>query len=505
MVQGTASHVGKSLLVAGLCRLFRDGGWRVAPFKAQNMALNAYVTRDGREIGWAQAVQAEAAGLPPSVEMNPILLKPHADAGSQVIIHGNVWGNLTAREYYAQRPVLWEAIRTSYDGLAREYDLILIEGAGSPAEPNLMAHDITNMAVARLARAPVLLVGDIDRGGVFAALLGTLTLLPPKDRRRIRALIINKFRGDRSLLSPGIEFLERKARRPVLGIVPHLHGLAIPEEDSVSIEEIENVNTYAIPLESRHEPRPFRVVVVRLPHIANFADFSPLEQEPGISLGYTANPDGLGQADLLILPGSKNTIGDLRFLKESGWAKRILSYHRDGGLVGGICGGLQMLGLRVEDPEGLETGGEEDGLALLPLVTRLEAPKVTRQVRATLLLGPWGAAQEFEAYEIHMGRSWPIGECSPLFEILAPESSEPVGYCSSDGRAWGSYLHGLFDSPGLRRALFSWLGANRPVGHEPLPPSLDYRALREASYNRLAETLRAHLSLDLLWNIVGER
>lgn len=503
MIQGTASHVGKSLLVAGLCRLFHDEGWRVAPFKAQNMALNAYITRDGGEIGWAQAVQAEAARVEPTVEMNPILLKPYADSGSQVILRGKVWGNCTAHEYYGHRALLWEAVRTSYHRLAREYDLILIEGAGSPAEPNLMAHDLANMAVARLTRAPVLLVGDIDRGGVFAALLGTLALLPPRDRRRVRALIVNKFRGDSSLLAPGIEFLERKARRPVLGILPYLHGLAIPEEDSVALEATDHSNTWTRPSESQPEGRfrSLRMAVVRLPHIANFTDFSPLEREPGVQLYYLEQPAGLGQADLLLLPGSKNTIEDLRFLKRSGWAEKILSYHRQGGLVGGICGGLQMLGLRIEDPEGLETGGEEAGLGLLPLLTRLEAPKVTRRVRAALLPGFWGAGQQFEAYEIHSGRSWPTGECSPLFELVGQETL--VGYRSPDGRAWGCYLHGLFDSPGLRQALFGWVAASRPSASLLPASSLDYRALREASYDRLAETLRAHLSLERLWELVA--
>ena len=481
MLQGTGSHVGKSLLVAGLCRLFRQVGVRVAPFKAQNMALNAYVTRDGGEIGWAQAVQAEAAGIEPTVEMNPILLKPET-RGSQVIVHGKVWATLAPAEYYRRRDELWGAVEASYRRLAAAHELVIIEGAGSPAEPNLMAHDLANMAVARLARAPVLLVGEIDRGGVFAALLGTLTILPPADRRRVKGFVINKFRGDPGLLAPAIRFLQTRSRRPVLGVVPYLQDLRLPEEDSVALEG-------PSPREGRS------VAVVRLPYIANFTDFDPLALEPGATVRYIHRPDELAGAGLVLLPGSKDTLADIRWLKASGFAEALGRHVEAGGALGGICGGYQMLGLRVEDPEGFEGGGSEDGLGLLPLITTLAREKITRRVRARLA----AAGPAFEAYEIHLGRTEATEPLPPFAVIEEGGRPRPDGGVRPDGRVWGTYLHGLFDAGSVRRGILA-RHAGRAV---PATPAPDYRELREQEYDRLTEALRSALDLPALFALAG--
>ena len=496
MIQGTASHVGKSLIVAGLCRLFRQEGLRVVPFKSQNMALNAYVTRDGGEMGWAQAMQAEAAGVEPGVEMNPILLKPQSDQGSQVILLGKVLGTTSAQDYYQMTARLWAAVVESYRRLAAEADLVLIEGAGNPAEPNLMEREIANMAVASLARAPVLLVGDIDRGGVFGALLGTMAILKPSDRRRIKGFIINKFRGDPSLLTSAIEFLELKTRRPVLGIVPVLPRLHLPEEDSVSLEEIP----------PREDPvGKIKIAVVRLPHIANFTDFAPLELEPGVEVVYARRPAELAAAHLAILPGSKDTIADLRFLKAEGFDRALFLHLAQGGAVAGICGGYQMLGRSVADPLGVESGGEEPGLGLLPVSTVLEPDKITRRVSACLLPGPWGEGSgEWEAYEIHMGRTASEGELAPLFSVCH-RGSQPAksadGLITPDGRVWGTYLHGCLDAPTVRSRLLAWL--RKRALTPPVAPSADYRTLREAAYDALAEALRRSLNLPAIRALIG--
>lgn len=501
MIQGTASHAGKSLIVAGLCRVFHQEGLRVVPFKSQNMALNAYVTRDGGEMGWAQAMQAEAAGLEPRVEMNPILLKPQSDQGSQVIVLGKVLRTASARDYYAMTESLWTAVVESYRRLAAEADLVLIEGAGNPAEPNLMEVEIANMAVARLARAPVLLVGDIERGGVFASLLGTVRILKRLDRRRIKGFIINKFRGDASLLTSGVEFLEKKTRRPVLGILAVLPRLYLPEEDSVALEE--NARTGAGTTPSGRGR--VKIAVVRLPYIANFTDFTPLELEPAAEVHYARDPADLAAAHLVILPGSKDTIADLRFLKARGFDRALSRHLERGGAVGGICGGYQMLGRTVSDPYGVESGGEEPGLGLLPVTTILEPEKVTRRVTARLLPGPWGdGSGEWEAYEIHTGRTVSEGNSAPLFSICR-RGSEPAedtdGVITPDGRVWGTYLHGSLDAPAVRQRLLTWLGglALPPVAS----PSADYRSFREAAYNSLADTLRHSLNLPAIRSLIG--
>jgi len=482
MLQGTASHVGKTVLTAGLCRAFREAGLDVAPFKAQNMALNAYVTGDGGEIGWAQAMQAEAAGLEPSVDMNPILLKPQT-GGGQVIVHGKVWATLSAADYYRRRAELAEAVRTAYARLAGAHELIVIEGAGSPAEPNLQAVDLVNMAMARLAGAPVVLVGDIDRGGVFASFVGTLALLSRADRRRVRGFVLNRFRGDRALLAPALTFLARRTRRPVFGVVPYLADLHLPEEDSVALDE-----------PSPTGGRPV-VAVVRLPHIANFTDFEPLAADPAVELRYARRPEDLAGAALVLLPGSKDTLADLRWLHAAGFADVIGAHLAGGGRLGGICGGFQMLGRAVDDPDGLEGGGRVAGLGCLPATTVLERGKVTRRVRARLAREGAG----FEAYEIHLGRTRVEDDARPLAVVDGEDGPRPDGAVSADGRVWGTYLHGLFDTPGVRAALCGGL-APAPSTAGTLP---DYRALRERAYGRLAAELRESVDLGALRALTG--
>jgi adenosylcobyric acid synthase len=480
MLQGTGSHAGKTVLVAGLCRLLARQGFRVMPFKSQNMSLNAHVAPGGGEMGWAQVMQAEAAGVEPRVEMNPILLKPHAEARSQVVLLGRVHGERDARGYYRLAATLWPAVRRSYAALAREADVVAIEGAGSPAEPNLMRRDLANMRVARMAGAPVLLVGDIDRGGVFASLVGTMALLPSADRRRVRGFVINKFRGDRRLLAPALRDVSRRTRVPVVGVVPFLPDLSLPEEDSMALD----AGTAPAPAGGLH------VAVVRLPHIANFTDFAPLESEPGVSLAYAAAPRDLDGAALVIVPGSKDTIADLRALKASGLAAALVAHHARGGRLLGICGGFQMLGRIVADPHAVESGGREAGLALLPVATTLARRKITRRVRGRWL--PDGPA--LEAYEIHVGETVADGPPAPLFEV----EGRAEGCVAPDGQVWGTYLHGLFESGASRRHVLDWVrGGPGPV------TGPDHRARREAAYDRLADTLAACLDARVLRALTG--
>jgi adenosylcobyric acid synthase len=480
MLQGTGSHAGKTVLVAGLCRLLSRRGLRVVPFKSQNMSLNAHVAPGGGEMGWAQVMQAEAAGVAPRLEMNPILLKPRGEARSQVVLLGRARREIDAPGYYRLAATLWPTVRRSYETLARESDVIVIEGAGSPAEPNLMRRDLANMRVARLARAPVLLVGDIDRGGVFASLLGTMTLLRSADRRRVRGFVINKFRGDARLLAPATRDLARRTRVPVVGVVPFLRGLVLPEEDSVALDTADS-------------PRGgLRIAVVRLPHIANFTDFTPLESEPGISLVYARTPGDLTGAALVILPGSKDTIADLRAFKADGLRVALDAHRRRGGRVLGICAGFQMLGRVVADPRRVESGGREVGLGLLPVVTTLAPGKVTRRVHARWL--PDGP--EFEGYEIHAGETVADRGARPLLEV----AGRAHGWVSDDGRVWGTYLHGLFESGAGRRRVLDWA---RGVGEASPGVSPDHRALREAAYDRLADTLEASIDPRVLRDFLG--
>jgi len=491
MVQGTSSSVGKSLIVAGLCRLLSQEGYRVAPFKAQNMALNAAVTRDGLEIGRAQAVQAEAAGIEPSVEMNPLLLKPEGDSRCQVVLLGRPLASLPARDYYRDRERFWATIRDSLEQLRSRYEVVLIEGAGSPAEINLREGDLVNMRVALHVQAPVLLVGDIDRGGVFASLLGTMALLQPEERSLVRGLVVNKFRGDVALLGSGLRLLEERAGVPVLGVVPYLHDLRISDEDSAGLET------------GSKGTAPLDVAVIRLPRIANFDDFDLLGAESGVGLRYVSDPLQLGRPDLVILPGSKSTVSDLQYLRETGLARTILALAHTGTPILGICGGYQMLGERILDPEGVESAQRETaGLGLLPAVTTFATRKRTVRVSARVLgtAGPFGRAvgEEITAYEIHMGSTVHYGE--PVFQLREGGETVPDGCLAANGLVMGSYLHGLFENGSLRRALVHWLADRRGI---PVPGGDGAVAARDAEYDRLADTLRHHLDLGALLSILG--
>ncbi len=495
MVQGTGSSVGKSVLVTGLCRLFAEDGWRVAPFKAQNMSNNAVVTADGGEIGVAQAVQAAAAGIPATVDMNPVLLKPEGPAVSQVVVRGRAVGRMGAREYHQWRRRLWPVVRRSLGDLRAGHDLVVIEGAGSPAEVNLRATDLVNMRVARAADAPVLLVADIDRGGALAALVGTLALLTPTDRRRVRGLVINRFRGDRSLLEPGLDFLERRTRRPVVGVIPWLDQLAVPPEDSLELGG---------PGGRPVAPAPgatLDVAIVRLPRVANFDEFWALEREPGVRVRWVARAADLGDPDLCILPGSKATLADLAALRAGGLAAALGAVVERGTACLGICGGYQMLGEEVADPAGLEgSPGAMPGLGLLPVRTVLEARKVVRRVRVRVrpVAGLLAAAAgvELSGYEIHQGRA---RRTAPLGSAPAPftAAGRPEGAVAAGGWVLGSHLHGLLHDATLRRALLGAVARRRGRRWAPgAPPALD-------GAGQVAAALREHLDLDRVRSWIG--
>lgn len=485
MVQGTMSNAGKSLIVAGLCRIFKQDGYRVVPFKSQNMALNSYITEDGLEMGRAQVMQAEAAGVKPSVFMNPILLKPTSDSGSQVIVNGCVNGNMTARDYFNYKKELVPIILEAIDKLQEEADIIVIEGAGSPAEINLSSNDIVNMGMARMVDAPVLLVGDIDRGGVFAQLLGTTELIGPDDKARIKGLIINKFRGDKTILDPGLEMLEEKAGIPVAGVIPYMH-LQLEDEDSLS-ERFEKK-----PL------APIQIGVIRLPHIANFTDFDVFEQIEDIGVRYVTNADELENMDLIIIPGSKNTIADMKWLREAGMEAAIKKFSSKGRPVIGICGGYQMLGITISDPHSVESGGEISGLGLLPVVTVLEKEKHRSQVEGKFTC-PTGifaglADGTYKGYEIHMGQTRPVDKQVQEF------TSDGSGYCKDN--IWGSYVHGLFDSADIVRTIVGALSKEKGLDID-YSRVMDYKDLKEIEYDRLADTMREYMDMDLIYNTIG--
>jgi adenosylcobyric acid synthase len=455
MVQGTSSSAGKSLLVTALCHSFARRGVRVAPFKAQNMSNNAAVCPDGAEIGRAQAVQAAAAGVEPTADMNPVLIKPEADARSQIVLLGRPWHTLKAKQYYQQKAILWGEITAALDRLRAKYELVLVEGAGSPAELNLRAGDIVNMAVARYAQAPVLLVGDIDRGGIFAQLLGTLWLLPPEERALVRGLVANKFRGDITLFTEGVRILEERSGIPVLGVIPYLHNLHIPEEDAVALEGPETAQLSRV--------SAVDIVVIRLPRIANFDDFDPLIAEPGVRVRYVDIPQKLGNPQAIILPGTKSTVADLDWLRTQGLAEAIQQQAQRGAAIVGICGGYQMLGRIIRDPDHIEAKADlTPGLGLLPTETIFVRSKATFRARGHIQNGPgWLAAlegQKVEGYEIHMGHTQ---EETGWLEITnRNDQSVRVldGAASADGRIWGCYLHGVFANTNFRRAWLSSLG-----------------------------------------------
>lgn len=489
MIQGTTSGAGKSLLTAGLCRLLKQDGLRVAPFKSQNMALNSFITTEGLEMGRAQVMQAEAAGIEPSVQMNPILLKPQSDTGSQVIVNGEVRGVMSAKDYFAHKHELIPAVRTAYNTLAAGVDVVVIEGAGSPAEINLKQQDIVNMGLAAMVDAPVLIAGDIDRGGVFASLYGTVALLEPEERARVKGFLINKFRGDVEILRPGLEMLYNLTGIPVAGVIPYL-DVDLEDEDSLAPR-----------LATREVVGVLDIAVIRLPRISNFTDFHALDQVEGVGVRYVSQAAELRHPDLVILPGSKNTMEDLLWLRQCGLESAVKKLAAGGVPVIGICGGYQMLGERLSDPDRVERGGEMAGLGLLPIETIFTSAKVRTRVAGTVksLSGAFSelSGAPIEGYEIHMGHSAFLGNLE-VFSTLSPTDKLDGAV---HGNVLGSYLHGLFDSCPFTDALLRILLERRGLDGGALR-AVDYRDYKEQQYERLAAALRQSLDMDMLYQII---
>jgi adenosylcobyric acid synthase len=490
MVQGTMSNVGKSLITAGLCRIFAQDGYKAAPFKAQNMALNSYITDDGLEMGRAQAVQAQAAGIRPDVRMNPILLKPSSDTGSQVIVMGRVKGSMNAAEYYRRKTDYIPLIKSAYEELAAVNDIIVIEGAGSPVEINLKENDIVNMGMAEMADARVLLVGDIDRGGVFAQLLGTMELLDKDERDRVEGFIINKFRGDVNILRPGLSMIEEKCKKPVLGVVPWC-DIRIEDEDSLAGD----LDTAC---KKEVGPGP-DIAVIRLKRISNFTDLAPLAADENVNLRYVDSPARLKDPDMIIIPGSKNTIEDMKLLRESGLEAAILKRVDRGTVIFGICGGYQIMGEEISDPKGSEGGGSIRGMGLLPVKTIFKTEKITRQARGRVstLPGPFEVLSgiSLSGYEIHMGTS-AYSDDPAVFSLL--ESGEPDGCVK--GSCMGTYLHGIFDDVDFREALIGLLC--RRSGMSGSIRTFSYTDHKEKQFDILADLLRENLDIDRIYGLL---
>lgn len=506
MLQGTSSNVGKSILATALCRIFLQDGRHVAPFKAQNMALNSYVTKDGKEMGRAQVAQAEAAGLDPDVDMNPVLLKPTGNASSQVVLLGRPIGNMSARDYHkGYSTKLFGEVKAALARLEEKYDTVVIEGAGSPAEVNLKANDIVNMAVARYLHAPVLLIADIDRGGALASLVGTLELLTPEERDLVKGLIINKFRGDVTLLQPAVEFLEEKTGKPVLGIVPHVVHLGIDDEDSVALE------TKGID----EKKADIKIAVIKTPKISNFTDFECLSGEEDVSVSYIDLPEEiekLGKIDLIMLPGSKNTTEDMIYIRRCGLEAKIKEKVTEGTPLIGICGGYQMLGKEIRDPNHTESQFDgTPGLGLLDMVTTFSAEKLTSQVIADChglhFLGQTIDASGLHGYEIHMGETefTGMGDEHPL--VITERANEAVqaaeGTVRADGLVFGTYIHGIFDHDEFRRSVINALRIKK--GLPALENKRNVYAEKQRAYDNLAEKVRAALDMDKLYKILGEQ
>lgn len=498
MVQGTMSNVGKSVVAAGLCRIFRQDGYKVAPFKSQNMALNSFITKEGLEMGRAQVMQAEAAGTEPCVAMNPILLKPTNDTGSQVIVNGEVLGTMNARDYFKMKKSLVPEVMKAYRKLEEQYDIIVIEGAGSPAEINLKQDDIVNMGMAKMANAPVLLVGDIDRGGVFAQLYGTVALLEEDERRLIKGLIINKFRGDKTILEPGVGMLEKLTQLPVLGVTPYL-PVSLEDEDSLSERLEGRTDTQTVSL--------LDLAVIRLPRISNFTDFNVFEGISGVSVRYVSAAHQLGNPDLILLPGTKNTMRDLLWMRQNGLEASVLKAHKAGSVVFGICGGYQMLGRQISDPEGVEEGGSIRGMGLLDAETVFEPEKARTRVEGRILsidgiLEPLSQTA-VAGYEIHMGRTVIGDGTKPFTEIENSITGERKQEGACRENVYGSYLHGIFDQEEVAvrvvRALARAKGITEEMGME-----MDFASFKETQYDLLADGLRAHLDMKRIYGILEE-
>ncbi|MFQ9157202.1 MAG: cobyric acid synthase [Blautia sp.] len=497
MIQGTMSNAGKSLLAAGLCRIFRQDGYSVAPFKSQNMALNSFITEEGLEMGRAQVMQAEAAGIRPSVKMNPILLKPTNDVGSQVIVNGEVLGTMSARDYFKYKKKLVPDIMKAYQELSDEYDIIVIEGAGSPAEINLKNDDIVNMGMAKMAKAPVLLVGDIDRGGVFAQLIGTVDLLEPSERDMVKGLIINKFRGDKTILDPGVKMLEERSHIPVVGVAPYMN-IQVEDEDSLT-ERFD-----------RKQPAGLiDIAVIRVPRISNFTDFNPFESVEGVSLRYVQHVSELKNPDMIILPGTKNTMEDLLWMRENGLEAAVLKAAAAGCIVFGICGGYQMLGDTLSDPYHVEAGGKIRGMGLLPMDTVFASKKTRTRVTGQFLPMPGTFAAlsgvSLEGYEIHMGESVRKEGILPATKLMVagnqPEETKTEGAFHEN--VCGTYVHGVFDKEEVVETLIRILGERKGIDVSSMT-GIDFAAFKETQYNILAAELRKHLDMKKIYSILEE-
>ncbi|MBP3230713.1 MAG: cobyric acid synthase [Anaerovibrio sp.] len=502
MCMGTSSHVGKSILTTALCRIFYRQGKRVVPFKAQNMALNSYVTRDGDEMGRAQVAQAEAAGMEPMVDMNPVLLKPTGNSCSQVVIMGKPVGNMSAKEYHQGYSLrAFEAVKEALGRLDRDYDTIVIEGAGSPAEVNLKANDIVNMRVAKYLNAPVLLIADIDRGGALASLVGTLELLDEDERELVKGLVINKFRGDVSLLTPALDFLEKKTGKPVLGVVPHIEKMGIDDEDSVSLQDKQ-----AVPTDG-----DIKIAVIQTPKISNFTDFDALSNEGDVSLYYVQDAADFGTPDVVMLPGSKNTTEDMLYLEKSGIGQLVKKHAEAGKAVIGICGGYQMLGERIMDPHHIESDNDEvNGLGLLGMTTLFAEKKLTSQVKADCnnlgFMGQSISAGNLAGYEIHMGQTDFTRESDShpfvIRERSRTECNNIEGTACAKGNVFGTYIHGVFDNDEFRRSVLNAVRITK--GLAPLENTRNVMAEKQQSYERLADIVEQHLDMDKLMEIMGE-
>lgn len=493
MIQGTMSNAGKSLLAGGLCRIFKQDGYRVAPFKSQNMALNSFITKEGLEMGRAQVMQAEAAGIEPSVLMNPILLKPTNDVGSQVIVNGEVLGTMSARDYFAYKKNLRGEILKAYHTLEEQNDIIVIEGAGSPAEINLKEDDIVNMGMAKMAKAPVLLAGDIDRGGVFAQLYGTVMLLEEEERRMIKGLIINKFRGDKTILDPGVAMLEEKCQIPVVGVAPYL-DVQIDDEDSLS----EHISR-------QKEAAEIDLAVIRLPRLSNFTDFDPFENIPGVSVRYIRHPKDLGSPDMILLPGTKNTMDDLLWMRQCGLEAAILKEAAKGKIIFGVCGGYQMLGETLSDPFCVEAGGEIRGMGLLPMETVFTKEKTRTRVEGNFrsLGGPLEKLSRVlvEGYEIHMGETRRKEGAFEAVEITDGVTGEQKIDGTWKENVYGTYIHGVFDRQEVVKAVLEAIGEKKGIDVSAMAAS-NHREFKEKQYNLLADGLRKYLDMEQIYKIL---
>ncbi|MGI2335509.1 MAG: cobyric acid synthase [Dehalogenimonas sp.] len=494
MIQGTSSNVGKSVLVAAFCRIFKQDGYKVAPFKSQNMALNAFVTPEGGEIGRAQAMQAEAAGIAPSIHMNPVLLKPEANSRSQIILHGKVYNNTSAADYYQHTKFLLGKVKESLDYLKERYDIIVIEGAGSPAEINLKSREIANMRMAKLANSPVLLAGDIDRGGVYASFVGTLEILDEEERKLVKGFLINKFRGDVTLIKDANDYLEDKTGRPVLGVVPYFRDILLAQEDSVYLDERQNMDSES----------DLDIAIIRIPRISNYDDFDALEED-GANIRYITRPDELGNPDLIIIPGSKTTVPDLLAIRQSGVADAVIKRAKAGTPVFGACGGYQMLGKLIHDPEHVESEQDTvEGLGLINAETTFAATKATTQVKGVitedrgLLAGLKGEC--IGGYEIHMGRTNSPDHPFHITETQDGGADYPDGSINEAGTVFGSYIHGIFQSHGFRRGLMNNLRRRKGLPERVYDAPLD----KEKHYDALAALVRKSVDMEAIYHILNE-